>query len=200
MPASSKFSVLIGLLWAINFAQPSLAQLANGVAPFAKRNTVRLTGGQFSLAGLQYERLLYQSGRHKLFGGLGLGVTTYTLSRAPFQYRRGWAGTASTSLVYSIGLGQRQYHHLDFGLTYYMARGTGLQGTWSQGVIVQEDVSWVRQTFHTLAPQVGYRYQRPQGGFTWKLGVQPFFYHLPGSLAPGLAPIPFPYAGLGWSF
>jgi len=137
------------------------------------------------------------------FFQLGLERNTST-----FPYRRSWAFTGTLSFDYSRTFSrQTNNHHLDFGLCFYQVNGktlVGSRGSFSVSSVIvafREEVSWVDQNYQLLAPRIGYRYQRPQGGFTWRAGIHPFFYS-PRSRAAGGGAVffPTPHVGLGWNF
>ncbi len=209
MKPAHKIILCLACLLGAGLANPALAQpTADRQERFAARNSLQLTGGYGSLSGLQYDRLLYQSGRHKFFGGLGFGVTTATVSSAPFPYRRSWTFTGTLSFDYSRTFSRRtNHHHLDFGLCFYQLNGKSLVGARSlssvSGVVVafSEEVSWIARSEQIFAPRIGYRYQRLRGGFTWRAGVHPFFFSpRPSGAGEGFVFFPTPHASLGWSF
>jgi hypothetical protein len=194
-------------------AAPALAQTkADPQERFAKRNSVMLNGFIVGAASVGYERLLYQSGRHKFFGGIAATAFPALESDAPFPRRWGWYFGAGLTANYSFTTSRRtNNHHFDVGLYHRFVRQDAIQGiqrsynvdpiTLQRNNEIYEDISWAKLSFHSLAPAIGYRYQRPQGGFTWRAGLQPFSVDLPGGVYDfGVAFFPFPYAGLGWSF
>jgi hypothetical protein len=189
---------------------PAFAQTAD-LARFEKRNSIQLNSViGAGLLGLGYERLLYQSGRHKVFAGLYTGVSTTVESSEPFPFRRGWHFGGTVGVDYSRALGQKNKHHLDLGLSYAVNRaqlmGGSRSSSWSSvggyGP-VREDVYWSISVNHFLMPRVGYRFQKPGGGFTWRGGVIPFSFAL-AQRHPQFSRrfdwLPFPYATVGWSF
>jgi hypothetical protein len=173
---------------------------------FTKRNSLQVN----SILGLSYERLLFQSARHKVFAGLHTGVTTTVESSEPFPFRRGWQFGGTLSVDYSLGIGSKNRHHLDVGLSYGANQTQFLAGTqrssWSSTsgfMSAEEDVYWTRNTNHFILPRIGYRFQKPGGGFTWRGGLSPFIQYLPPSsrnLPRSIEWLPLPYASLGWSF
>ncbi len=205
-------SILIGGWLALSLAAPALAQQADPQERFVKRNSVTLNGFMVGAASVGYERLLYQSGRHKFFGGIAATAFPARESSAPYPTRWGWYFGAGLNFNYSITTSRRtNNHHFEVGLQQRFTRQNviqGLQRSWNIDPItlernneVYENIYWAKINSHSIAPAIGYRYQRPQGGFTWRAGLQPFLVNLPGHWSGfGIDFIPFPYAGLGWSF
>jgi hypothetical protein len=180
---------------------------AKNDTPFAKRNSLQLNALVGSaITGIGYQRLLYQSNRHKLFGTVNYVVSATNGSRAPFNFRREWSHGFSTAIDYSISIGRKTgNHHFDMGVNYTCAWSQILYGTLNtrnsngQDNLV-EDISWGTLNQQFLFPRIGYRYQKPQGGFTWQGGIYPFYYDAAGVYRPRLVFFPLPHASIGWSF
>jgi hypothetical protein len=206
------FGICFALCGWVGLANLGWSQEVTQPSPWAKRNNVTLNGLIAGPASLGYERLLYQSGRHKLFGALNLGAFPLVESSAPFPHRVGWYFSGGLGLNYSITTSRRnQNHHFDAGFYHHLARQQVLNGlqrdynfSWIDGSRINEvyeDVYWGTLNSHVIAPRIGYRYQRPQGGFTWRAGLHPFFVNLPGHWSGfGFEWLPIPHASLGWSF
>ncbi|MCU0449634.1 MAG: hypothetical protein MUC97_07270 [Bernardetiaceae bacterium] len=194
-------------------AAPALAQTkADPQERFVKRNSIMINGLVIGAVGVGYERLLYQAGRHKFFGGIAATAFPVLESDAPFPRRWGWYFGAGLTAHYSITTSRRtNNHHFEMGFHHQFAQQDAIYGiqrnydfdpiTLQRTNEIYENIGWEKLNFHSLAPTIGYRYQRPQGGFTWRAGLRPFSVDLPGGVYGfGVEFIPFPYASVGWSF
>lgn len=171
--------------------------------PVAK-NSVNVNGllGA-SMTGIGYERLIYQSSRHKLFASLHYGLSVIKGSDRPFTVRYEWTHAITPGLDYSYSLGKNSNrHHLDFGVHFSASRAEVLTGTLassSPGGVIEENVAWQPSREQLLLPRIGYRYRKPEGGFTWQGGIYPVIYHF-SRPADRLELFPLPHVSIGWSF
>jgi hypothetical protein len=202
---SVKCIVACGLL-VLGLAASGLAQQTGTPPVFAKRNSVYLSfepnANQQGYAA-NYDRLLYQSGRHKWFGGLHFGAMSFINSARPFPTRRAWVLSGAVSANYSLALGPRGHGHLDLGASYTYERMSGVFSqplSFPMGGIAEEEATWRVFGAHVFAPYVGYRYQRPQGGLTWRGGIEPFRYFTTSTMQSENLWNMALHVGVGWSF
>jgi hypothetical protein len=197
-------------------------RIAAQIAPMHIKNAVYAELSGWGYATLNYERQVWQQGKHKVIGRVGLlGVPERLgVDDGPYPSHQtiGWSGVASA--IYLRGLGN---HHLELGLTYTYMRHRLLVGDRSWDYIVDpptyipifDDTRLTTLQHHFASARLGYRFQRPKGGLVFRLGVTPvtcFFSgnrnftfgmarYLPGGRPPtGLVFLPIPDLSLGWSF
>lgn len=155
-------SVLIGLfLIFITFSQSSFAQAESET--FTAKNAIYLDlGGNAGQYAFTYGKLFYQKGALKMMGSVGFSL---------------WADRVEGSTVFNpaipleiSGLLGRGKHHLELaiGATPHLATGLDI----NPETLELED----KVVFDSLIPlRIGYRYQKPEGGFFFRVGYTPFF-------------------------
>lgn len=130
---------------------------------FTAKNAVYLDlGGNAGQYAFTYGKLFYQKGALKMMGSVGFSL---------------WADRVEESTVFNpavplevsglIGSGN---HHLELGLglTPHLATSQDFNAE----TLELED----KVVFGSLIPlRIGYRYQKPEGGFFFRVGYTPFF-------------------------
>ncbi len=208
--------LLITLLMFL-LALPALAQ--DKVA----KNAIyaELTG--WALPSVNYERVVRQSPGHTLALRAGLmfvpGRTDTFFGAFPARPTANWV--VPLGLNYLAGKGRNR---LELGLQYHYIQRQGLEGNRTAGrlnpldpsspsVPVTDNTTFETWSHHLVNLRVGYRYQKPEGGFTFRAGITPvnWFVHdresfylglgrfLPYSTRP-LVVFPVPDISIGWSF
>lgn len=156
-----------------------------------------------SMTGFGYERLIYQASRYKLFASLHYGLSVMKGSDRPFTVRHEWTHALTSGVDYSYALGKNSNrHHLDFGVHFSASRAEVLTGTLASSSatgVIEENVAWQSKREQLLLPRIGYRYRKPEGGFTWQAGIYPVIYHFSRS-TDRLQWVPLPHISIGWSF
>jgi hypothetical protein len=195
------------------------SQVAIAQVSLAKNSLYAELSG-WGYATINYERLVWQEGKHRL--GLRAGIfgipTTVGQNMGPFPSytHMSWSGALGANYVRGTGK-----HHLELGLTYTFLRYHLLAGrrVWQtyndpfREVAVYDDsfVEW--KQYHFLSARVGYRYQKPSGGLVFRAGISPFTLFLSsykdytlgiGTLVSpadtGIISFPVPDLSIGWSF
>lgn len=211
--------------------------------PVLRKNVLRLDGG------LGYERLVWQSGKHKI-GVSAFGIT----QKADFTDQQ--LNLSYSHRLYNFGTGAHYFYgkrnqHLELSLHYSYGSSVVLEGEWLSG----ENLPWneyrvyggysshyhvrkvgtlrddpevqrmieEKQDFeidnrayqfyrsHNAALRIGYRYQRVNGGFFFRIGVSfanlvwyndatPARFTIIGTTKNTFENIALPYIGIGWSF
>ncbi len=130
---------------------------------FTAKNAVYLDlGGNSGQYALTYGRIIHQKGALKVVGSVGFAL---------------WADRVDGSTVFVpavplevSGLLGKGNHHLELGLglTPHLARSLDFNSE----TLELED----KLVLNTLIPlRIGYRYQKPEGGFFFRVGYTPFF-------------------------
>ncbi len=135
---------------------------------FTARNSVYLElAGNAGRYAFNYGRLIYQKGAFMVIGSVGFSLwqDRYRVEGSTIWY-------PVLPLEFSALIGRRK-HHLEFGLgiTPYLLPEINFSSV--SGTFVQtKGPNFVR----TIVPiRVGYRYQKPEGGFFFRVGYTPFF-------------------------
>jgi hypothetical protein len=135
---------------------------------FTATHSVHLElGGNVGRYAFNYERLIYQKRAFKVLGSVG-----FALWSDPNLIKGNTRWYPAIPLELSTLLGRRN-HHLEFGLgiTSYLLRTVNFS-TVSGKFVQSEGPAFIR----TVVPlRVGYRYQKPDGGFFFRVGYTPFF-------------------------
>lgn len=130
---------------------------------FTAKNAVYLDiGGNAGQYAFTYGKLFYQKGALKMMGSVGFAL---------------WADRVEGSTVFNpaiplefSGLLGRGKHHLELaiGATPHLATSLDIN---SETLELEDKV-----VFDSLIPlRIGYRYQKPEGGFFFRVGYTPFF-------------------------
>lgn len=149
-------------------------------------------GGNAGRYAFNYGRLINQKRAFKIIGSVG-----FSLWSDPNLIKGTTRWYPAIPLELSALIGKRK-HHLEFGLgiTSYLLRSTNFSTEFGN-FVQSEGPAFIR----TIVPiRLGYRYQKPEGGFFFRVGYTPNFgipdrnrenwYFQP--IHAGL--------GLGWSF
>lgn len=102
---------------------------------------------------------------------------------------------------YALGKNSNR-HYLDFGVHFSASRAealTGMLASSSAAGVIEENVAWQPKRKQLLLPRIGYRYRKPEGGFTWQSGVCPVMYHFSRS-TDCLQWVSLPHISIGYSF
>ncbi len=151
-------SVLIVIL-----ALPSETFAQNEPQTFTAKNAVYLDlGGNAGQYAFTYGRLIHQKGVLKVMGSVGFSL---------------WADRVEGSTVFNpavplevSGLIGGGNHHFELGLGVTPHLATSLDFDTETSELEDKVV------FGSLIPlRIGYRYQKPEGGFFFRVGYTPFF-------------------------
>lgn len=183
---SSLFLVLVFAL-AISF----WAKAQTEAEKFTAKHLVYLelagNAGQYAF---NYGHLFYQKGVFKLTGSAG-----FSLWADPIEGSTIW--NPALPLEVSALMGKRN-HHLELGLGITPYLKAEINSSFETGVLVQS--KGPNNLAAVLPLRIGYRYQKPEGGFWFRVGYTPFF-SLPYEFRDDweFQPI-FAGIGFGWSF
>ncbi|GAB2502737.1 hypothetical protein [Algoriphagus taiwanensis] len=133
------------------------------VQTFTAKNAIYLDlGGNAGQYAFSYGRLFHEKGLLKVIGSAGFAL---------------WADRVQGKTVFNpavplevSGLIGKRDHHLElgFGVTPHLATSLNFNSETSE----LED----KVVFESLLPfRIGYRYQKPKGGFFFRIGYTPFF-------------------------
>jgi hypothetical protein len=132
-------------------------------APFSAKNALYLeAGGNAVYYSVNYERLFYQQAHFKIAARTGFSfiprkITNETYSDFFFPFEL-------------IGLLGKSSHHLELGVgvTPIIFPGTKINLTTAEH-------EYDTYKFDAIIPlRIGYRYQKPEGGFFFRFGYTPF--------------------------
>ncbi|RZS96409.1 hypothetical protein [Cecembia calidifontis] len=184
MRISNKISLLLILLFTCGVINQVSAQEKADVIT-AKNSIYAELGGNGFLYSINYSRIFNQKGAYKFSGSAG------------FSYVKQVTTTHWTPLIpieASVLLGKTSHHlELGTGTSLFTAQSISLD---NETNTLQENVSFNSLIFFRL----GYRYQKPEGGFFFRIGYTPGF-NLNLDVSP--PPVFFPLWGgisLGKSF
>ncbi|WP_163380632.1 hypothetical protein [Cyclobacterium sp. SYSU L10401] len=133
---------------------------------FTARNLVYLEiGGNAGQYAFNYGSLIYQKRAFKVIGSVG-----FSLWVEPIEGPTIW--NPAIPLEVSTLFGAKK-HHLEFGVGITPFLQAGVNSSWESGNLVQS--KGASHLGAILPIRVGYRYQKPEGGFFFRLGYTPFF-------------------------
>jgi hypothetical protein len=161
MNLQHKSSLLLVLVFALSISICARAQTK--AETFTAKKAIYLDiGGNAGQYAFTYGNLFYQKGALKMMGSVGFAL---------------WADRVEGSTVFNpavplevSGLLGKGNHHLELGLglTPHLARSLDFNSE----TLELED----KLVLNTLIPlRIGYRYQKPEGGFFFRVGYTPFF-------------------------
>ena len=154
------FFLLLGFTLWLSF--DGLAQ--STAEPFTAKKAVYLElGGTSGVYAFNYSTIFHQKGKLKLNASAGFSM----LIRETSNSRTFWLPAIPLELTAFYG---KSKHHLEmgFGVVPYLDAGSFLD---SETLEFKDKV-----VFGTAMPlRVGYRYQKPEGGFFFRVGFTPFF-------------------------
>ncbi len=240
-----KYQKLVFVLWLFLTIQNVSGQdsLKQEIRLILCKNVLRLDEG------LAYERLLWQSGKHKI------GASVFGNTRKAEYNSNTQANLSYSHRLYYFGTGLHYFYgkrnrHLELSLHYAYGSGVVWEGEWLTGETfgtfyrvrggysshyhvlkqgnLQNDPEIQRmieekQNFeidnrtyqfyrsNRAAFRIGYRYQRTNGGFFFRVGVSlvnlvwyqnstPARLTILGTSKNTFDNVALPYLGLGWSF
>ncbi|WP_202928090.1 hypothetical protein [Cyclobacterium salsum] len=136
---------------------------------FTAKNAVYLeVGGNAGRYAASYARIFHQKGKFKLSASAGFSMWRDDRSELPYNTSKAvhWLPTLPLEISALFG---RSSHHLEMG-TGIMAYLTVI-GEQDQNTSQFRD----KVTLDAVVPlRVGYRYQKPEGGFFFRVGYTPF--------------------------
>ncbi|MEB2774256.1 hypothetical protein SYJ56_03010 [Algoriphagus sp. D3-2-R+10] len=179
-----KPAIICAIVLVIAISFNSLAQKDSQT--FTARNSVFLEiGGNAGQYAFNYGRIFHQKGGFKLNGSAG-----FSLWADPIEGSTIWNPAVPLEVSALFG---KSKHHLEFGVGITPYLQNEVNSTFESGTLVQ-----TRGANHLAAIlpfRVGYRYQKPEGGFFFRVGYTPFF-DLPNKSGGTLNFQPI-HAGLG---
>jgi hypothetical protein len=132
--------------------------------PFTAKKAVYLeVGGSSGAYGLNYGKVFRQKGKLKLNASAGFSI----LVRETTNLRTYWLPAIPLEVTAFYG---KSKHHLEmgFGVIPYL----DVVSIFDSEALVFKD----KVVFTTAMPlRIGYRYQKPEGGFFFRIGYTPFF-------------------------
>jgi hypothetical protein len=135
---------------------------------FTARNALYLEiGGSSGRYAVNYNRIFYQKDKLKLTVSAGFALWHYTVDLGPEYKRTSWHPAIPIELTTFWG---KSKHHLEFGV--------GFVPYWEPiGQIAPVTLEISEKTvFNANIPlRLGYRYQKPEGGFFFRVGYTPYF-------------------------
>jgi hypothetical protein len=156
-------SVLVAVL-VLLFALPFHAEAQNTSATFSARNAVYVEfGGASGRYAVNYSKIFHQKGKLKLNASAGFSMWRNKIS----DFNTIWLPVIPLEVTAFYG---KSNHHLELGLgfTSYLDRTLDFD---SETLEIDDKV-----VFGAAIPlRVGYRYQKPEGGFFFRVGYTPFF-------------------------
>lgn len=161
MNYKSKF-ILFGFSLVLLISSPSIFAQTEAETFTAKKAVYLDLGGNAGQYAITFGKHFYQKGAIKMMGSVGFSL---------------WADRVEGSTVFNpaiplevsglIGSGN---HHLELGLGLTPHLATSLD--FNSETLELED----KVVFDSLIPlRIGYRYQKPEGGFFFRVGYTPFF-------------------------
>ena len=158
--AHNYLNILLGGLLLVAACTTELYAQASS-ASFTAKNAVYLEiGGNAGYYSLNYDRIVYQKGNFRAAVRAGLGVIP-----TKFESKTYWGAMVPLEL---IGLVGRSKHFLETGLGFtpflFPARDLGSFERIYTGYKLES----------TIPFRIGYRYQKPDGGFIFRVGYTPF--------------------------
>jgi hypothetical protein len=187
MSPKFKSAIISALVFAISFSASAQKEAKTFTA---KKMIFVELGGNAGQYAFNYGNLFYQKGALKVIGNLG-----FSLWANPIEGSTIWLPVIP--LEVSALLGKRTHHlELGVGITQYLE--SQVNSTFESGTLVQ-----TRGPNHLAAIlpfRIGYRYQKPEGGFFFRIAYTPFF-KLPDKFREDWSFQPIHAGlGLGWSF
>jgi len=143
----------------------SYAQKESG--NFEARNTIFVgLGGNSGRYAINFSRIVYQKQKFKLNVGAGFSMWSDKMDFEPINNTK-WFPVMPLEVS---GFWGKSKHHLEIGtgITSFLSRSLDFD---------QESLETIEKVvFDAFIPfRIGYRYQKPQGGFFFRVGYTPFF-------------------------
>ena len=131
---------------------------------FSARNAVYVElGGSSGIYAINYNKIFHQKGKLKLNASAGFSMWRDQLN----DFKTIWLPVIPLEVTALYG---KSNHHLEmgFGVTSFLGRTLDIN---SETFEMSDKV-----VFDAFIPlRVGYRYQKPEGGFFFRVGYTPFF-------------------------
>jgi hypothetical protein len=131
---------------------------------FTAKNTIYLElGGSSGIYAVNYSKIFHQKGKLKLNASAGFSM----LPSEKINSKNIWLPAIPLEVAALYG---KSNHHLEmgFGFTSYLDKTTAIN---SETFELSDKV-----VFGAIIPvRIGYRYQKPEGGFFFRIGYTPFF-------------------------
>lgn len=132
---------------------------------FTARNSVFLeVGGNAGQYAFNYGRMIHQKGILKIVASAG-----FALWADPIAGSTIWMPVVPLEVSTLIG---KRRHHLELGLGITSYLEAEVNSSWESGTLVQ--TKGASHLDAVLPFRIGYRYQKPEGGFFFRLGYTPF--------------------------
>lgn len=156
------FFFVLFLIFAISFRGTAQTEAVNFTAKQAVYLEVGGNAGQYAF---NYGRLIFLKRAFKVIGSVG-----FSLWAEPIEGPTIW--NPAIPLEVSTLFGAKK-HHLEIGLGITPFLQAGVNSSWESGNLVQS--KGANHVGAILPIRVGYRYQKPEGGFFFRVGYTPFF-------------------------
>lgn len=168
MLSEIKLSLIGVLLLVLNSGFECLSQTE--FKTVTAKNAVYLEiGGNAGWYSLNYGRIFYQKGLLKLAGSAGLSMWRHNTSELPHNTTKTIRWLPALPLEFSALLG-RSSHHLEIGsgITPYLS----VTVRRNPDILNSSDKVYLGAY---LPFRLGYRYQKPEGGFFFRIAYTPLF-------------------------
>jgi hypothetical protein len=162
MNIQHKYSVLLILFFALSFSFGARAQ-SEAETIVAKKAVYLEVGGSSGIYAVNYSKIFHQKDKLKLNASAGFSMWRNQLN----DFKTIWLPAIPIEVSALYG---KSNHHLELGLgfTSYLSRTLEIN---SETFEFNDKV-----VFGSLIPlRIGYRYQKPEGGFFFRIGYTPFF-------------------------
>ncbi|SFN89620.1 hypothetical protein SAMN04488519_102364 [Algoriphagus ornithinivorans] len=130
---------------------------------FTAKNAVYLeVGGSSGIYAINYSKIFHQKGKLKLNASAGFSMLPHRLDS-----KTTWLPVVPLEISALVG---KSNHHLEIGMgiTPYLTRSLAFDSETFDTID--------KVVFGSVMPlRVGYRYQKPEGGFFFRIGYTPFF-------------------------
>lgn len=203
-----KYTILL-VLWAI----PIIGFAQNTPEKLFLKNNLYLAIADFSLLGVNYEHILKEKPKSQ-FGikaGLAISIIPYPSDIIKLETLFGLGLNLGAFYLFPH---RNKKNHWEIGLhntiMFRNERGGFVRETVINGVRTVEDSTYiVKTTANMTGFRIGFRHQKPQGGFFYKIGLTPATLNLIHENRPKPAlfkqkslinATPFPEFGFGWTF
>jgi len=157
-----KYLLLLVLVFALSFSIESSAQTK--AETFTAKNAIYLeVGGSSGRYAVNYSNIFHQKGKLKLNASAGFSMWRNKIS----DFKTIWLPVIPLEVSALYG---KSNHHLEmgFGLISFLDRTLAID---SETFEFSDKV-----VFGAVIPvRIGYRYQKPEGGFFFRVGYTPFF-------------------------
>jgi hypothetical protein len=161
MSIKLKFEIVGALIFALAISFGASAQTEPET--FTAKNAVYLeVGGGSGIYAINYSKIFHQKGKLKLNASAGFSLLPHRLDS-----KTTWLPVVPLEISALYG---KSNHHLEmgFGFTTYLTRSLAFDSKTFETID--------KVVFGAFIPlRVGYRYQKPEGGFFFRVGYTPFF-------------------------